>query len=136
MYFVNSSLLHSSFILYIVKKKQQIHPRLFTKLIINKNKVTLFYKDNKFNETGERVINKKIEKIMNNINCTRSQLVKKNEIEYHSLIRYIKIQKKVLEKHQKVRNYESCKIVESSILLMQEFKTDFEKWFKNNMILS
>ena len=136
MYFVNSSLLHSSFILYIVKKKQQIHPRLFTKLIINKNKVTLFYKDNKFNETGERVINKKIEKIVNNINCTKSQLVKKNEIEYHSLIRYIKIQKKVLEKHQKVRNYESCKIVESSILLMQEFKTDFEKWFKNNMILS
>mgnify|MGYP001170739278 CR=1 FL=1 len=136
MYFVNSSLLHSSFILYIVKKKQQIHPRLFTKLIINKNKVTLFYKDNKFNETGERVINKKIEKIVNNINCTKSQLVKKNEIEYHSLIRYIKIQKKVLEKHQKVRNYESCKIVESSILLMQEFKTDFEKWFKNNIILS
>ena len=130
MYFVNSSLLHNSFILYIVKKKQQIHPKLFIKLIINKNKVTLFYKDNKFSEKGERVINKKIEKIMNNINCTKSQLIKKNEIEYHNLIRYIKIQKKVLEKHQKVRNYESCKIVESSILLMQEFKTDFEKWFK------
>ena len=136
MYFVNSSLLYSCFILYIVKKKQQIHPKLFTKLIINKNNVTLFYKDNKFNEKGERVVNKKIEKIMNNINYAKSQLVKKNEIEYHNLIRYIKIQKKVLEKHQKVRNYDSCKIVESSILLMQKFKTDFEKWFKNNMILS
>ena len=132
MYFVNSFLLHSSFILYIVKKKQQIHPKLFIKLIINKNKVTLFYKDNKFNEKGERVINKKIEKIMNNINCTKSQLIKKNEIEYHNLIRYIKIQKKVLENHQKSGNYDSSRIVESSILVMEDFKDSFENWFKKS----
>ena len=136
MYTVNSSLLHSSFIFYIVKKKQPIHPRLFTGLDLNRNILTLFFKENRFNEKGERLVNKETKKISNEIDCGITYLFKKNESEYQNLVKYIKIQKKVLEKHQKSRNYDSCKVVESSILLMKKFKTDFEEWFKNNMRLS
>ena len=136
MYFVNSSLLHSSFILYIVKKKQLIHPRLFTRLDLNKNILTLFFKDNRFNEKGERLLTTEIREISNKIDSSTTYLFEKNELEYQNLIKYIKIQKRVLEKHQKLRNYDSRKVVESSILLMEKFKTDFEEWFKNNMRLS
>ena len=57
-----------------------------------------------------------------------------NEEEFKKLIKYIKIQKKALEKHQKSGNYDSSKIVGSSILLMEEFKSIFENWFKDKKL--
>ena len=41
-------------------------------------------------------------------------------------------QKRVLDIHEKARNYDACKMVNSSIVRIKEFKKEFENWFLNN----
>ena len=117
-----------------MKKKKLSHPRLFTDIKTENSLATLFFIENKFNQKGERLINNEIIEIDNEIDCIKSYIFKKNEKEYYNLIKYIKIQKKVLEKHQKARNYDSSRIVESSILVMEKFKNEFDDWFKINKV--
>ena len=51
-------------------------------------------------------------------------------MEYKKLENFINIQKKVLNKHQKARNYDAENIVKTSIMLMEDFKSEFDSWFK------
>ena len=62
-------------------------------------------------------------------------LINKNKEQLLILEKYIKIQKKVLDKHEKSGNYDACRIVKYSILQMNKFKQDFEFWLKNNTLL-
>jgi len=118
-----------------VKKKQPVHPRLYTDLIINSSIITFKYLSNDLNHRNQRIVKYETENLIK-YSCYNSDiLIKKNKDEYIKLEKYIKIQKKALEKHQKARNYDSCKIVKSSILFMNEFKLEFNRWFDKNMIL-
>ena len=117
-----------------MKKKKTSHPKLFTNIEIENSLATLFFIDNKFNQNGERLINNEIIQIDNKIDCVKSYIFNKNKEEYYNLIKYIIIQKKVLKKHQKSGNYDSSRVVESSILVMEKFKNEFDDWFKVNKV--
>ena len=132
MHTIDLSLLCYCFVLYIVKKKQPIHPRLYISVKIDSDKVIHSYVSNFFDENNNRVVSSESGNIDKNVAYDLKYLTSKNETEYTKLKKYVKIQKNVLEKHQKARNYDSCKVVESSILLMNEFKQEFEFWFKDN----
>ena len=62
----------------------------------------------------------------------KQYLYDKNTKELQILKNYIKTQKKVLQKHQKARNYDACSIVKNSLELIFDFKKDFDTWFKKN----
>jgi len=115
-----------------VKKKQHTHPRLYVDLSIDSSKIVYKYFSNHIDENKQRIIKNDIQCIDKGILYNESVLYEKNKIEYQKLLKYIKIQKKALEKHEKSGNYDSCRIVESSILLMREFKLVFKNWFKKN----
>ena len=116
-----------------MKKKQPIHPRLYVDFSIKSSKILYRYYANEINSKNQRVLKQELE-LKNDLetNYDNNFLVKKNEIEYKKLKKYIMIQKKVLEKHQKSGNYDSCRIVKSSISLMGEFKNSFKDWFLEN----
>ena len=132
MHTINLGLLCYCFVLYIVKKKQPIHPRLYISVKIDSDKVIHSYVSNFFDENNNRIVSFESDNVDKNVAYDLKYLTSKNETEYTKLKKYVKIQKNVLEKHQKARNYDSCKVVESSILLMNEFKQEFEFWFKDN----
>ena len=95
------------------------------------DKMNLSFVNNTFDGNGSRLINNELISLVKDITSSRDYLRYLNKIEYDKLIKYIEIQKKVLEKYQKSGNYDSSKIVKSSIILMEEFKANFDKWFKN-----
>ena len=132
MHITNLSLLCYCSILYIVKKKQPIHPRLYMSVKIDSDKVVYNYLSNYFDEKNNRIVSSGSDNVDKNVTYDLKYLINKNEIEYIKLKQYVKIQKNVLEKYQKARNYDSCRVVESSILLMNQFKQEFESWFKDN----
>jgi len=134
MHSIDTYILHSYFILHLMKKKKLYHPKLFTNIEIKDNCITLFFVENTFNEYGKRLVNDNTIQIDDKINCVQTYILNKNEIEYDSLIKYIKIQKKVLQKHQKARNYDSSRVVKYSILVMENFKDEFDDWFKINRV--
>ena len=117
-----------------MKKRKPLHPRLFVKFDYfdqTKEKIILSYKSNRFNSDGSRKIEEDIVE-SNTFNNSLSDdfLVELNDNEFTKLKKYIKIQKIVLEKREKTRNYDAVKIIKSSIEEMLNFKSDFESWFK------
>ena len=116
-----------------MKKKQPIHPRLYTQFEICDNMIELYYFDNNFDSSGQRILSSESRKSDFKIHYLDSILRDINEEEFKKLIKYIKIQKKALEKHQKSGNYNACQVVKESILLMKKFKSDFENWFNNKI---
>ena len=113
-----------------MKKKQLIHPKLYLEIIRKNDLAIISYKQNKFNKDGSRKI--ELEEILNNKNIDKIILKNKNEQQLEILKRYIKTQKRVLEKYEKVRNYNAGKVVENSIHLLNEFENDFINWFIKN----
>ena len=107
-----------------------MHPKLFINIDIDKS--TIFFKQNKFNHKGDRLIEEEF--LQNKINNISFSLFKKNKEQLFILEKYIKIQKKVLDKHKKARNYDAYKIVKYSISRMNEFKENFDNWFISNII--
>ena len=109
-----------------MRKKQPVHPKLYLKeeLIKSSNKIYQ-YLSNDFIDS-ERVIKEEVEITNQNDNS----IYKKNQMEYKKLENFINIQKKVLNNHQKARNYDAENIVKGSIMLMEEFKSEFDSWFK------
>jgi len=114
-----------------VRKKTPIHPRLYTNITGDGKSIKLSFKGNVFDQEGCRLVNHEIIESVEEIFSNTLYLYAKNKLEYEKLIKYIKIQKKVLENHQKSGNYDSSRIVESSISVMEGFKDSFENWFKN-----
>ena len=117
-----------------MKKRKPLHPRIFIKIDYldqTKEKIILSYKSNRFNSDGSRKIEEDIV-VSNTFNKSLSDvfLVELNDKEFTKLKKYIKIQKIVLEKREKTRNYDAVKIIKSSIEEMLNFKSDFESWFK------
>jgi len=133
LYNANFNLLYCCTEIYLVKKKNPTHPRLYLDLSINKNIVNFYYLENQFDKQGKRIILQESKTLNDIFDTIDSYLLKINQFEYRNLIKYIEIQKKVLEKHQKSGNYNACQVVKESILLMKKFKSDFENWFNNKI---
>tara|TARA_B100001996_G_C18564943_1_gene556110 strand:+ start:529 stop:891 length:363 start_codon:yes stop_codon:yes gene_type:complete len=116
-----------------MKKRPPIHPRLYVDFSIKSSKVLYRYYSNDIDNKNQRILKEEFE-LNSDLQASYDNrlIFKKNEAEYEKLEKYIKVQKKVLEKHQKSRNYDSCRVVGSSILLMEEFKNIFKKWFLEN----
>jgi hydroxymethylpyrimidine/phosphomethylpyrimidine kinase len=112
-------------------RKKPIHPRLYTNISGDGKNIKLSFKGNVFDQEGSRLVNHEFIESVEEIFSNKFYLYAKNKLEYEKLIKYIKIQKKVLENHQKYGNYDSSRIVKSSIVVMEDFKDSFENWFKN-----
>ena len=115
-----------------MKKKKTVHPKLFINIDIDKS--IIFFKQNKFNHKGDRLIEEEFLESKIKTNDISSFLLKINKEQLFILKKYIKIQKKVLDKHEKARNYDAYKIVKYSISGMNTFKEDFEKWLISNTL--
>jgi len=115
-----------------LKKKIPTHAKLFIDVSFSENLIKHFYKQNTFDNKGQRVV------VEETINLTfesfdkTQYLYEKNKQELQILNNYIKTQKRVLEKHQKARNYDACNIVKNSLDVIFDFKKDFNIWFKKN----
>ncbi len=112
-----------------MKKKSPKHPRLYLseKFVDSSNKKIFKYLSNDF------IDNQRLEK-EEVVDKNDYSIFDKNCQEYDKLNKFIKIQKIVLKKHKKDRNYDAENIVKSSINLMENFKKDFDSWFKKNKI--
>ncbi|MAX30299.1 MAG: hypothetical protein CMG14_05355 [Candidatus Marinimicrobia bacterium] len=112
-----------------MKKKSPKHPRLYLseKFVDSSDKKTFKYLSNDF------IDNQRLEK-EEVVDKNDYSIFDKNCQEYDKLNKFIKIQKIVLKKHKKDRNYDAENIVKSSINLMENFKKDFDSWFKKNKI--
>ena len=112
-----------------MKKKEFQHPSIYLK-ILNKNKSTISveYKNNEFDESGNRKI--KICKLelplfFNKLSDNFSQILNKlNEQELQKINNYLTIQYKVLKYHENNNNYESVNVVKDSIELVKAFKLE------------
>ena len=113
----------------MIKKKPQ-HPKLYLKQLVKNNYTKLTYIQNLFNSSGERIIESEI--IDNNTIVDAIDLIDENKKQLKILNNYINIQKRVLEKHQKSRNYDAVEIVRESILLMHDFEKEINNWILNN----
>ena len=58
MHSFNFNLLYHSFKIYLMKKKKPVHPKLFINIDIDKS--TIFFKHNKFNDKGDRLIEEEL----------------------------------------------------------------------------
>ena len=134
MYGINIDLLYHSLEIFIMKKKDFLHPRLFVDIEFIDSHYNLFFKHNKFDDKGNRIIEKNIISVKEITEEPINYLVSQNVLEYANLKKYIHIQKRVLQKHQKARNYDAINILEASILSMNEFKNEFECWFTFNEV--
>ena len=113
-----------------MKKKNPVHPKLYLDIVEIDASSTFYYVSNFFNDSNKRIIQTEIrDKINSN---KKSYLFKENTIQFEMLKKYLKIQKKVLEKRKKDRNYDACKIIESSINTIIDFKNEFDVWFEKN----
>ena len=112
-----------------MKKKNPQHPRLYlsSKISSTSNKKIYKYLSNEFIEQD------RVEKEEYCLDCSLSRF-EKNQLEYDKLKKFIKIQKIVLKKHKKDRNYDAENIVKSSIILMENFRNDFNDWFRKNKV--
>ena len=112
-----------------MKKKEFQHPSIYLK-ILNKNKSTISveYKNNEFDEFGNRKIKickLKLPLSFNNLSDNFSQILNKlNEQELQKINNYLTIQYKVLKYHKKNNNYESIGVVKGSIELVEAFKLE------------
>jgi len=118
--------------LFEMKKKHLVHAKLYIDVIISDNGVQYLYKQNKFDKNGDRTVLKEVLNKVFDLGQKEKYLFEKNIIEAQKLDNYLKTQKRVLEKHQKARNYDASIIVKNSIDTIADFKNDFDIWFKKN----
>ena len=115
-----------------MKKKKPIHAKLFVNAFLNDGFIEHFYKQNTFDNKGGRIILKEVVSYDFEMFYKKQYLYNKNTKELQILKNYIKTQKKVLQKHQKARNYDAYNIVKNSLELIFDFKKDFDTWFEKN----
>ena len=135
MHFININVLYSCITVYLMKRKPHEHPKFFLNASIEGDNICLLFQQNQFDEDSQRIILKeKINK--NSIDLELEEyLTVLNKNEYIKLKKYLHVQKRVLHKHEKSRNYDACKIVKNSIIEMNTLKKEFEDWFLNNKVI-
>jgi len=113
-----------------MKKKSPVHPKLYQNIIESNNTSVFYYISNLFDDSNKRIVQLEVR---NEINFNKkTYLFKENTIQFEILKKYLKIQKKVLEKRKKTGNYDAYKIIKNSINTIIDFKNEFDDWFKEN----
>jgi hypothetical protein len=112
-----------------MKKKQYHHPRIYLKILDkNKSGILLEYKDNEFDEFGDRTIKRcelSLPKSFDNLSNNFSQILNKlNDEELLKIDNYLKMQYKVLAHHKKNNNHDAFRVVLDSIELIKNFKLE------------
>ena len=113
----------------MMKKKEIIHPRIYLKVLKKAgSNITTEYKDNEFNNNGQRaikVIEINLDQCLNNFSNDFTEILNKlNSRELNKIINYIKVQYKVLQYHIKNNNHDSVQTVKESIKVMENFKEE------------
>ena len=104
-----------------MKTKNPMHPKFYINIIRkNKDYVLVSYLSNKFNDNGDRVLQK--EEVSNDLLQSDNIIEEMNKIELVALNKYLSIQRKVLEHHKKKKNFDSIKVVKDSIEVMEDFR--------------
>ena len=98
-----------------------MHPKFYIGIIKkNKDCVLVSYLSNKFNDDGDRVLQR--EEISNDLLHSDNIIEEMNKLELVALNKYLAVQKKVLEHHKKKKNHDSIKVVKDSIEVMEDFR--------------
>ena len=104
-----------------MKTKNPMHPKFYIGIIKkNKDRMLVSYLSNKFNDDGDRVLQR--EEISNDLLHSDNIIEEMNKLELVALNKYLAVQKKVLEHHKKKKNYDSIKVVKDSIEVMEDFR--------------
>ena len=104
-----------------MKTKNPMHPKFYIDIIRkNKDYVLVSYLSNKFNDDGDRVLQK--EEVSSDLLQSDNIIEEMNKIELVALNKYLAIQRKVLEHHKKQKNFDSIKVVKDSIEVMEDFR--------------
>ena len=104
-----------------MKTKNPMHPKFYIDIIKkNKDYVLVSYLSNKFNDDGDRVLQK--EEVSNDLLQSDNIIEEMNKLELVALNKYLAIQRKVLEHHKKKKNFDSIKVVKDSIEVMEDFR--------------
>ena len=61
MHFINLGLLYNCIILYLMKKKQPIHPRLYVDISTKSSKILYRYYANEINSKNQRALKEEVE---------------------------------------------------------------------------
>tara|TARA_Y100000994_G_scaffold247420_2_gene252776 strand:- start:589 stop:945 length:357 start_codon:yes stop_codon:yes gene_type:complete len=112
-----------------MKRKDFSHPCIYLSILNkNNNLIIVEFKDNEFDDKGNRVIKQRqielpesFDKLYDDFNQILNKL---NSQELIKTNNYLKIQNKVLGHHIRKNNYESVQVVKDSIKLVQSFKKE------------
>ena len=98
-----------------------MHPKYYVDVIRQyKDYVLVSYLSNRFNDNGDRVLQK--EEVCNRFFHSDNIIEEMNKLELIAVNKYLAIQKKVLEHYKKKENVDSIKIVKNSIEMMEDFR--------------
>ena len=114
-----------------MKKKEIVHPRIYLRILEKRDSTVIAeYKDNHFDNNGQRTIKKSklnLDQYLDNFSNDFKEILNKlNSQELNKTINYIKTQYKVLQYHTKNNNYDSINTVKGSIQLMESFKEELD----------
>ena len=111
-----------------MKKKPIFHPKLYFKYELQNNEVTLFYYSNKFDDSGNRLIQTDV---LKSDFFSEKEIYKLNKKQYHNLNIYIERQERIIKTYLKKGFTDQCEIVRVSVNLMYQYKKEFDNWFSN-----
>ncbi len=112
-----------------MKKKDITHPKLYCDFKNTSKGIKLFYYSNKLDHSGNRIMESLIDsKIKSFSNKELNQL---NISEYNKLLSYILRQERVMQIYLNKGFNNQHKIVKESLVLMYNFKNDFESAVKH-----
>ena len=115
-----------------MKKRHPTHPKLYIDSKVKDGQNIFYFLSNVFNDHSLREIQKESVDLI--YNSSKVCLFEKNKEQYDILKKYLRTQKKVLEKRKKDGNYEAYKIIKSSIKAMNDFENEFIIWFEKNKL--
>ena len=84
-----------------MKKKQSIHAKLYVDVVSYNSFYKYLYRQNKFNQSGDRIIEEEISNNFIDLKNIKDYLMNTNLKEYQKLKNYIKTQKKSFRKASK-----------------------------------
>ena len=112
-----------------MKKKDITHPKLYCDFKIKPHGLELFYYSNKLDQKGNRIMDSFVDSNINSF--SDSDLNQLNKKEYNKLLSYILRQERVMQIYLNKGFNNQHKIVKESLVLMYNFKNDFESAVKH-----
>ena len=109
-----------------MKAKAIKHPKLYFDYQVIDSQIELFYYSNKLDDSGNRLAQSIL---IDSNSFSNRELISLNKNEYNNLLIYIARQEKVMQIYFNKKLHAQYKIVKDSLLLMYDFKKEFENTF-------